>query len=61
MPSVVGINYRAFFEIRQSAVSFFRVGMNEDLTSDRMEQVIEMYRSLRGVLITKYTNNHEWL
>ncbi len=35
--------------------------MNEDLTSDRMEQVMEMYRALQGVLITKYTNNHEWL
>jgi hypothetical protein len=31
------------------------------LAADRMEQVMEMYRSLRGVLITKYTNNHEWL
>jgi len=32
-----------------------------ELATERMEQVMEMYRTLRGVLITKYTNNHEWL
>ncbi len=27
----------------------------------RMEKVVELYRKLRNQLITKYTNNHEWL
>jgi len=27
----------------------------------RMEKVVELYRRLRNQLITKYTNNHEWL
>jgi dipeptidase len=26
-----------------------------------MEKVVELYRTLRSKLITKYTNNHEWL
>jgi dipeptidase len=32
------------------------------LAAERMERVMEMYRrTLRGVLSTRYTNNHEWL
>jgi len=26
-----------------------------------MEKVVDLYRKLRNQLITKYTNNHEWL
>jgi dipeptidase len=32
-----------------------------DLSRSRMEKVVELYRKLRTQLITKYTNNHEWL
>ena len=31
------------------------------LARERMEKVVELYRKLRNQLITKYTNNHEWL
>jgi dipeptidase len=30
-------------------------------TRDCMEQVVELYKRLHDILITKYTNNHEWL
>jgi dipeptidase len=32
-----------------------------DHARECMEQVVELYRKLRNQLITKYTNNHEWL
>ena len=32
-----------------------------DLATTRMEQIVDLYRKLRIKLITKYTNNHEWL
>jgi dipeptidase len=32
-----------------------------DHSRDCMEQVVELYKKLRDQLITKYTNNHEWL
>jgi len=32
-----------------------------DYTKKCMEQIVKMYRDLRKLLITKYTNNREWL
>jgi dipeptidase len=51
----------------QQALQLYRRSPEEaqkfltELARERMGQVMEMYRTLRGVLITKYTNNHEWL
>ena len=43
----------AFFENDPAKAEKFLT----DLTQERMEEVVEMYRALRRLLITKYTNN----
>ncbi len=53
--------------LEQKALALYRKSPEEarkfltELATERMERVMEMYRTLRGILITKYTNNHEWL
>jgi dipeptidase len=32
-----------------------------DSTRTSMERIVDMYRELRNLLITEYTNNREWL
>ncbi len=54
-------------QLEEEALELYRTSPDQarkfltELATHRMEQVMEMYRFLRGVLITKYTNNHEWL
>jgi hypothetical protein len=37
------------------------LSVSTELAIERIERGMEMYRTLLAVLITKYTNNHEWL
>ena len=54
-------------EVEQKALELYRTSPEQaeafltDHTRDCMEKVVELYRALRTMLITKYTNNHEWL
>ena len=54
-------------ELEKDALALYRKSPAEarkfltELAAERMERVMAMYRTLRGILITKYTNNHEWL
>ena len=54
-------------EVEKEALDLYRQSPEEaeafltDRARGRMEQVVELYRKLRNQLITKYTNNHEWL
>ncbi|MBD3857745.1 MAG: peptidase, partial [Acidobacteria bacterium] len=54
-------------EVEKKALELYRQSPEEAeafLTEQariRMEKVVELYRKLRNQLITKYTNNHEWL
>lgn len=54
-------------EVDEDALALYRKSPDEarkfltELAAERMERVMEMYRTLRGLLITRYTNNHEWL
>jgi len=54
-------------EIEKKALELYQKSPEEaeafltDLARERMEKVVELYRKLRNQLITKYTNNHEWL
>ncbi|MCG6950442.1 MAG: C69 family dipeptidase [Acidobacteria bacterium] len=54
-------------QIEQQALELYRSSPEEaeafltDHTRECMEKVVELYRKLRNQIITKYTNNHEWL
>jgi dipeptidase len=54
-------------EVEKKALDLYRRSPDEahafltDHTRECMEKVVELYRKLRDQLITKYTNNHEWL
>jgi dipeptidase len=54
-------------EIEKKALELYQKSPEEaeafltDQARVRMEKVVELYRKLRNQLITKYTNNHEWL
>lgn len=61
----------SFFEEQPSidakALALYKKNQNQakkfltDYTRERMEKIVQMYRDLRGVLITKYTNNKQGL
>ena len=54
-------------EVEEKALDLYRKSPEEaeayltDHTRESMEKIVELYRRLRDQLITKYTNNHEWL
>jgi dipeptidase len=54
-------------EIERKALDIYQKSPEEaeafltDHARECMEKVVELYRKLRNQLITKYTNNHEWL
>jgi len=54
-------------EVEKKALDLYQRSPEEaeafltELALERMEKVVELYRKLRNQLITKYTNNHEWL
>ncbi len=54
-------------EVEKKALELYRQSPEEaesyltDHARESMEKVVELYRKLRNQLITKYTNNHEWL
>ena len=54
-------------EVEKKALDLYQSSPEEaeafltDHTRECMEKVVDLYRRLRNLLITKYTNNHEWL
>jgi dipeptidase len=54
-------------EVEKKALDLYQESPEEaeafltDHARECMEKVVELYRNLRNRLITKYTNNHEWL
>ena len=54
-------------EVEKKALDLYQRSPEEaeafltDHARESMEKVVELYRKLRNQLITKYTNNHEWL
>jgi dipeptidase len=54
-------------EIEKQALEIYQRSPEEaeafltDHARECMDKVVELYRKLRDQLITKYTNNHEWL
>ena len=54
-------------EVEKKALELYQKSPEEaeafltDQARIRMEKVVELYRKLRNQLITKYTNNKEWL